>query len=171
MTDTIMAQDNNVSLKTKNNLLIYWFYISSLFNSSLSLSQINITKCILIIVIVQTWKPSSLLLVHLGLSNSVLTLAFLLLSTATIISGQPVAGLQVCYHNNNSNSNNNNIVVDVSAARVPGSPDQPPDCVDPGRHPPGQVPGHLTPPQVETLQRPTMGLLQILLSAKQTYIS
>ena len=38
MTDTIMAQDNNVSLKTKNNLLIYWFYILSLFNSSLSLS-------------------------------------------------------------------------------------------------------------------------------------
>ena len=95
---------------------------------------------------------------HLGLSNSVLTLAFLLLSTATIISGQPVAGLQVRPHNNNNN-NNNNIVVDVSAARVPGSPDQPPDRVDPGRHPPGQVPGHLTPPQVETLQRLTLDII------------
>ena len=50
-------------------------------------------------------------------------------------------------------------MVDVSAARVPGSPDQPPDRVDPGRHPPGQVPGHLTPPQVETLQRPTLDII------------
>ena len=96
---------------------------------------------------------------HLGLSNSVLTLAFLLLSTATIISGQPVAGVQVRPHNNNNSNSNNNIVVAVSGARVPGSPDQPPDRVDPGRHPPGQVPGHLTPPQVETLQRLTLDII------------
>ena len=39
MTDTIMAQDNNVSLKTKNNLPTTGStYLSVLFNLSLSLS-------------------------------------------------------------------------------------------------------------------------------------
>ena len=39
MPDNIMAQDNNGSLKTKNNLPTTGsIYISSLFNSSLSLS-------------------------------------------------------------------------------------------------------------------------------------
>ena len=44
----------------------------------------------------QTWKPGSLLLVHLGLSNSVLSLTFLLLSSPTILTGSPVAGLTMC---------------------------------------------------------------------------
>ena len=44
----------------------------------------------------QTWKPSSLLLLHLGLSNSLLTLLFLVLSVPTLLTGLPVAGVAAC---------------------------------------------------------------------------
>ena len=44
----------------------------------------------------QTWKPSSLLLLHLGLSNSILTILFLFVSSPSIFTGTPVAGITVC---------------------------------------------------------------------------
>ena len=66
----------------------------------------------MMMIIFQTWKPSSLLLVHLGISSSVLrynntisgiiilypvlSLLFLFFSSATIMSGVPVAGPGVC---------------------------------------------------------------------------